>query len=169
MVVSAPAGYGKTVLLSQYAAVAARPFVWLSLDATDADRVLLTLELATAIDRVAPVDARVFASLSSPAPAIERVVLPGLVKSLHAAGNVALAVDDLHLVNSPGSVAVVSFLCEHLPPGARLLVASRDTSALPLGTLRVSGRLLRARLARPDAQPRGGGGPHASDRGVAGG
>ncbi len=76
VVVSAPAGYGKTVLLSQYAAVAARPFVWLSLDATDADRVLLALELATAIDRVAPVDARVFASLSSPAPAIERVVLP---------------------------------------------------------------------------------------------
>ena len=117
VVVSAPAGYGKTVLLSQYAAVAARPFVWLSLDATDADRVLLALELATAIDRVAPVDARVFASLSSPAPAIERVVLPGLVNSLHAAGNVALAVDDLHLVDSPGSVAVVSFLCEHLPPG----------------------------------------------------
>ncbi len=142
VVVSAPAGYGKTVLLSQYAAVAARPFVWLSLDATDADRVLLALELATAIDRVAPVDARVFASLSSPAPAIERVVLPGLVNSLHAAGNVALAVDDLHLVDSPGSVAVVSFLCEHLPPGAQLLVASRDTSALPLGTLRVSGRLL---------------------------
>jgi hypothetical protein len=55
---------------------------------------------------------------------------------------VALAVDDLHLVDTPGSVAVVSFLCEHLPPGAQLLVASRDTSALPVGTLRVSGRLL---------------------------
>ena len=65
VVVSASAGYGKTVLLSQYAAVAARPVVWLSLDATDADPVLLALELATAIDRVAPVDARVFASLGS--------------------------------------------------------------------------------------------------------
>jgi LuxR family maltose regulon positive regulatory protein len=142
VVVVAPAGYGKTVLLSQYAAVVDRPFAWLSLDATDTDPVLLALELATAIDRVAPVDARVLASLSSPAPAIERVVLPGLVNSLHAAGNVALAVDDLHLVDSPGSVAVVSFLCEHLPPGAQLLVASRDTSVLPLGALRVSGRLL---------------------------
>ena len=142
VVVAAPAGYGKTVLLAQYAAVVDRPCAWLSLDATDADPVLLALELATAIDRVAPVDARVFASLSSPAPAIEQVVLPGLVNSLHAAGNVALAVDDLHLVDSPASAAVVSFLCEHLPPGAQLLVASRDTSALPLGTLRVSGRLL---------------------------
>src|SRR5262245_39496120 len=94
VVLGAPAGYGKTVLLSQYAAVVDRPFAWLSLDATDDDPVLLALELATAIDRLTPVDARVFASLSSPAPAIERVVLPGLVNSLHAAGNVALAVDD---------------------------------------------------------------------------
>ncbi len=142
VVVSAPAGYGKSVLLAQYAAVVDRPFAWLSLDATDADPVVLALELATAIDRVAPVDARVFASLGSPAPAIERMVLPGLVNSLHAAGNVALAVDDLHLVDSPGSVAIFSFLCEHIPPGTQLLVATRDTSALPLGTLRVSGRLL---------------------------
>ena len=142
VVVGAPAGYGKTVLLSQYAAVVDRPFVWLSLDQTDADPVLLALELATAIDRVAPVDARVFASLGAPAPAIQRVVLPGLVNGLHAAGDVVLAVDDLHLVDSPESVAVVSFLCEHLPPGAQLLVASRDTSALPLGTLRLNGRLL---------------------------
>ena len=142
VVVGAPAGYGKTVLLSQYAAVVDRPFVWLSLDATDADPVLLALELATAIDRVAPVDARVFASLGGPAPAIERIVLPGLVNSLHAAGNVALAVDDLHLVDSPESGAVLSFLCQQLPPGAQLLVASRDTSALPLGSLRVRGQLL---------------------------
>ncbi len=142
VVVGAPAGYGKTILLSQYAAVVDRPFVWLSLDATDADPVLLALELATAIDRVAPVDARVFASLGRPAPAIERVVLPGLVNSLHAAGNVALAVDDLQLVDSPESLAVLSFLCQHLPPGVQLLVASRDTPALPLGSLRVHGGLL---------------------------
>ena len=142
VVVGAPAGYGKTTLLAQYAAVVDRPLTWLSLDATDADPVLLALELATAIERVSPVDERVFASLGSPAPAIERVVLPGLVNSLNAAGDVALALDDLHLVDSPGSLAVLAFLCEHLPPGAQLLVASRDTSALPLGTLRVSGRLL---------------------------
>ena len=97
-----------------------------------------------------------FASLSSPAPAIEQVVLPGLVNSLHAAGSVALAVDDLHLVDSPASTAVVSFLCEHLPPGAQLLVASRDTASLPLGTVRVSGRLLELdwrdlRLSREEA------------------
>ena len=142
VVVGAPAGYGKTVLLAQYAAVADSPLAWLSLDAGDADPVLLALELATAVDRVAPVDPRVFASLGSPAPAIERVVLPGLLNSLAAAGPVALALDDLHLVQSPGSLALVSALCEALPPGAQLLIATRDTSPLPLGGLRVTGRLL---------------------------
>jgi LuxR family maltose regulon positive regulatory protein len=141
VVVGAPAGYGKTILLAQYAAVADRPFAWLSLDAADADPVLLALELATAIDRVSTVDARVFSSLSTPAPAMRRVVLPGLVNSLDS-GEVALALDDLHLVEGSRSMGIVSFLCEHVPPGAKLLVASRDTSALPLGSLRVSGRLL---------------------------
>ncbi len=141
VVVGAPAGYGKTILLAQYAAVTNRPFAWLSLDAADADPVLLALELATAIDRVSTVDARVFSSLSTPAPAIRRVVLPGLVNSLDS-GEVALALDDLHLLEGSRSLGIVSFLCEHAPPGAKLLVASRDTSALPLGNLRVSGRLL---------------------------
>src|SRR4029079_4318924 len=80
--------------------------------------------------------------LRSPAPAVDRVVLPGLLNSLHAAGPVALALDDLQLVEDPGSLALVAFLSEHLPPRVQLVIASRDTSALPLATLRVSGRLL---------------------------
>jgi LuxR family transcriptional regulator, maltose regulon positive regulatory protein len=142
IVVGAPAGYGKTVLMAQYAAVTDRRIAWISLGSDDSDPVLLALELATAIDRVAPVDDRVFASLGSPAPALERVVLPGLVNGLRAAGHVALALDDLHLVEGPRSRAVLTFLCEHLPPGAQLLVACRDTSILPLGRLRVRGGLL---------------------------
>ena len=116
VVVGAPAGYGKTILLAQYAAVTDRPFAWLSLDAADADPVLLALELATAIDRVSTVDARVFSSLSTPAPAIRRVVLPGLVNSLDS-GEVALALDDLHLLEGSRSLGIVSFLCEHALPG----------------------------------------------------
>ena len=157
VVVGAPAGYGKTMLLAQYAGVADRPVAWPSLDGADADPVLLALELAAVVDRVAPLDARVFASLTSPAPAIQRVVLPGLINGLDAGGEVALVLDDLHLVEGPASLAVLSFLCEHLPPRAQLLVASRDTSALPLGGLRVGGRLLELgwrdlALSRPEAE-----------------
>ena len=167
IVIGAPAGYGKTTLLAQYAAATDRPVAWLSLDAADGDRVVLAAGLATAIERVAPVDDRVFASLRSPAPAIERVVVPGLLNSLHAVGDVALVLDDLQLVEDAASLALVAFLCEHLPPGARLLVASRDTSALPLGTLRVRGRLLEVgwrdlALDRPEVEGllRAVGAPH---------
>ena len=80
VVVCAPAGYGKTTLLAQYVAAAAgRPAAWVSLDEADDDPVVLLVELATALARVAPVDPRVFRSLAGSDRAIERVVLPGLV------------------------------------------------------------------------------------------
>lgn len=142
VVLCAPAGYGKTTVLAQYAASTERPLAWLTLDEADDDPVLLLLELATALARLAPVDARVFRSLQGSDPAIQRVVLPGLVNSLAAVPNLALALDDLHLVGDPDSLAVVAFLCDHVPAGAQLLVASRDTSALPLGRLRLRGSLV---------------------------
>ena len=141
VVVGAPAGYGKTILLAQYAAVADRPVAWLSLDAADADPVLLALELATAIDRVSPVDARVFSSLNTPAPALRRVVLSrARQRSPFRRGG-----------SRPGRPAPARGLPE---PGDRLLPLRarpsrgeapgrvRDTSAVPLGNLPVSGQLL---------------------------
>ena len=91
--------------------------------------------------RCRPVDARVFSSLSTPAPGHPEGGPSRLVNSLDS-GEVALALDALHLLEGSRSLGIVSVLCEHAPPGAKLLVASRDTSALPLGNLRVSGRLL---------------------------
>ncbi len=141
LVVRAPAGYGKTTVLAQYAAAVERPLVWLSLDEADDDPVLLLLELASALARVAPVDARVFQSLRGAEPAIERVVLPGLLNALGAVPNVVVALDDLHRVENPVSLGLVAFVCEHLPPGTQLLVACRDASSLPLARLRVRGGL----------------------------
>ena len=167
VVVSAPAGYGKTVLLSQYAAVAARPFVWLSLDATDADRVLLALELATAIDRVAPVDARVFASLSSAGagdradgPSRAREQPPRRRERGPRRGRPAPRRQPREALPSSPSSASTSRPAHSSwsPPATRppfpwAACASRAAA--------------RARLGRPGAQPRGGGGPHASDQGAA--
>ena len=142
VVVAAPAGYGKTTLLAQYASSSWRPFAWLSLDSADSDPVLLLLELAETLGRVAPVDPHVGRALRASEPAIERVVLPGLLNSLRSRPGTALVLDDLHLVESPESLAVVAFLCEHVRDDAQLIVASRDASSLPLARLRVSGSLL---------------------------
>ena len=57
--VVAPAGYGKTTLLAQWAARDERPFVWLSLDERDNDPLTLLRHLAAALDRVEPLDASI--------------------------------------------------------------------------------------------------------------
>ena len=141
--VGAPAGYGKTTLLAQYAAAAAGgPVAWVSLDQADDDPVVLVMALVTALERVAPVDPRILRSLAGSRQALEQVVLPRLVNALAAIPGISLLLDDLHLVHEPASLAVVAFLAEHVPISARLLVASRDVSFLPLGRMRVRGGLL---------------------------
>ena len=60
----------------------------------------------------------------------------------------ALLLDDLHRVRDPVSLSIVAFLAEHVPPSARLVIASRDSSLLPLARMRVQGRVLE--LHAPD-------------------
>ena len=148
VVVTAPPGYGKTTALAQYAATATRPIAWVSLDEADDDPVLLLRELAASLSRIAPVHPAVFRNLNGADPAIARVVLPGLVNALGAAPGAALILDDLHLVQDERSIAIVAFLCEHVPAGARIVVASRRVSRLPLARPRARGDLLE--VAAPD-------------------
>lgn len=148
VIISAPAGYGKTTVLAQYAAAAECPIAWVSLDEADDDPILILRELATALARIAPVHPAVFRSLNGARPAVARVVLPGLVNALGAAPRAALILDDLHLVQDERSIAIVAFLCDHVPAGARLLVASRRVSRLPLARPRTRGDLLE--LGAPD-------------------
>ena len=145
VVVSAPAGYGKSTLLAQHAAeseAAGRPLAWLSLDSADNDPVVLLSGLATALARITPVEPQVFRGLTGARKSIDRVVLPGLVNALGGQLGLTLALDDLHRLDEPASLSIVAFLAEHVPSSARVVVATRDASALPLGRIRVGGGLL---------------------------
>ena len=141
-VISAPAGYGKTMLLAQYAATLERPIAWISLDASDLDPVLLLTEIATALDRVTPIDPRVFRNLLTPEPAIETEVLPLLVNSLAASEPTVLILDDVHRLGTGQGQDVLAFLCEHLPDGAQVVMAAREAPPFPLARLRARGLLL---------------------------
>jgi LuxR family maltose regulon positive regulatory protein len=141
-VISAPAGYGKTMLLAQYVAAVERPVAWVSVDAADLDPVVLVTEIATALDRITPIDPLVFRNLLTPHPAIEAEVLPRLLNSLALGEESVLILDDLHRAGTGPSQAVVAFLCEHLPANARLILAAREAPALPLGRLRAHRSLL---------------------------
>ena len=84
---SAPAGYGKTVLAVEWAKRDPRPFVWLSIDRHDNDPAVLLTYLAVGLDRVEPIDPGVFGALASRGASITHTVLPPLATALSMASS----------------------------------------------------------------------------------
>jgi LuxR family maltose regulon positive regulatory protein len=76
--VVAPAGYGKTTLLSQWAEGNGQAFAWVSVDEADNDPKVLLSYVAEALDGVEPIDGRVFDALASPASSVPGTVVPRL-------------------------------------------------------------------------------------------
>ena len=74
--ISAGPGWGKTTLLTQWAARSQRPFAWVSVDANDNDPIVLLTYVATALGRVSPLDPTVFEALASPGASVEGTVVP---------------------------------------------------------------------------------------------
>lgn len=146
VVVSAPAGYGKTTALAQWVEADPRPSSWLQLDEADNDPVVLLTYLALALQRVAPVDPGVFEWLRLRTPPIAQHVLPSLAASLGKARPFLCVLDDGHLVAADACWDIVGTLLDHLPRGAQFAVAGRSDPPLPLGRLRAAGRLAEYRL-----------------------
>jgi LuxR family maltose regulon positive regulatory protein len=138
----APAGYGKTAFLSQLAARVCRPVAWVTLDGTDNDPLQLVTELATALDRCAPLDPTVFSALLSTEPALFADVLPRLMNCLARGKGGVLILDDAHVVTARRSVEVLEYLCHHLPRGLQLVLGARQLPELPIAQLRAHGVLL---------------------------
>ena len=151
VLVCAPAGYGKTVLLADWARCGQRPVAWLSLDAGDNDPARFWRHTVAALDRVCPgIGERVGPLLGPPAPLSFEGPVTALVNDLAAGpgdGEVLLVLDDYHLIDSQPVHASVGFLLEHRPPGLRLVVASRSDPPLALARLRARGELAEVRAA----------------------
>ena len=146
VVVSAPAGYGKSTLLAQWADAAPVPASWLQLDATDNDPVVFLTYLTAALSRVAPVDPAVADLLQVQSPPIDELILPRLGDALDAAQRFLLVLDDAHLVQSEACWHHLALLLEQLPQGACLALGTRSEAPLPLARLRAAGRLVEMRL-----------------------
>src|SRR3954451_22791470 len=149
--VRAPAGVGKTTVLTEWLAAAPgeTPSVaWLSLDARDNDPALFWSYLVAALQTVAPeVGVAALALLQSPQPAGE-AVLATLVNDLAAVpGDVVLVLDDYHVISSPEIQGGMTFLLEHLPQHVHLVIAGRADPSLPLARLRGRGELVELRAA----------------------
>jgi LuxR family transcriptional regulator, maltose regulon positive regulatory protein len=150
-VVSTPAGFGKTTLLGDWARRSRRPAAWLSLDAGDNDPARFWRYVVVALEGARPgVCAPVAALLGGPqSPALEAVAT-AVINQLTAVpveGEIILVLDDYHLIEAPPVHGSVAFLVERLPPGLRLVLASRADPPLPLAKLRARGQLAELRAS----------------------
>ena len=141
--VVAPAGYGKTTLLAQWAERNGQAFAWVSLDERDNDPKVLLTYVAEALDAVEPIDQRVFDALASPGSSVPGSVVPRLGSALASMTSpVALILDDVHLLHDPGCRAAMPVLADHVPDGSQLVLAGRDAPPLPIARLRAEGRVM---------------------------
>jgi LuxR family maltose regulon positive regulatory protein len=150
VLVCAPAGWGKTSVLSQWHAATPGAFAWVSLDPGDDDRVRFWSYVIGAVRTVAPeVGEAALAALPNAPGDLTGAVLPSLLNELAAAGRrLVLVLDDYHCVREEPIHASVAFLLRHLPPNVQVAIATRADPPLPLGSLRAAGEVLEIRAAQ---------------------
>ena len=155
MLVSAPAGFGKTTLLTEWLAAGPaapadeRLVAWLSLDRGDNDPASFWAYVIAALRTVASgVGESALALLQAPQPPPIETVLTVLLNDLGAtAGHIVLVLDDYHVIDSSDVQDGMAFLLDHLPPRLHVVIASRADPALPLARLRGRGELVEIRAA----------------------
>ena len=141
--VVAPAGYGKTTLLSQWAERNGQAVAWVSVDEADNDPKVLLSYVAAALDAVEPIDERVFDALASPVSSVPGSVVPRLGLAFSSMTSpVVLVLDDVHVLQNRECRAALSVLADHVPSGSRLAFAGRAEPPLRVARLRAEGKIL---------------------------
>ncbi len=141
--ISAPAGFGKTTLLSEWVAGCGRPVTWLALDEGDNDLTRFLTYLVTALRTTAPtLGTGVLTALQSPQPPPAQSILTALLNDLTSIPDpFVLVLDDYHVLEAKGVDEALTFLLEHLPPQMHLVIATREDPGLPLARLRARDNL----------------------------
>jgi LuxR family transcriptional regulator, maltose regulon positive regulatory protein len=149
--VSAPAGFGKTTLLSAWCAVSAKRYRhigWVSLDASDNDPTRFWSYVIAALAMASSgLEENILMLLRSPQPPpIESILVIVINKLTTIPHEIALILDDYHLIETPAVHDALVFLIDHLSPNLHVVVASRVDPPLPVARLRTQGHLAELRI-----------------------
>jgi LuxR family maltose regulon positive regulatory protein len=148
VLISAPAGWGKTSLLRDCcSADRACRTAWVSVDAGDNDPVRFWAHVIAGVGSVSQgFGAAALEVLTAPGASSTNAMLPMLVNELAGLpAPVTLVIDDYHLIASQDILHCVAFLVEHLPATLRLVLATRSDPQLPLARLRARGEMTEIR------------------------
>jgi len=145
--ISAPAGFGKTTLVSEWLAGCERPAAWLSLDEGENDPTRFLMYLVAALQTLAAtIGEGVLGVLQSPQPQPPEAMLTALLNDITTIpDNFILILDDYHVLDAKPVDHALTFLLEHLPPHLHLVIATREDPQLPLARLRARGHLTEVR------------------------
>jgi LuxR family maltose regulon positive regulatory protein len=147
--ITAPAGFGKSTLVSAWVAGGARAIAWLSLDAGDNDPARFLAYLVAALQTLfAGIGAGVMAALESPQPPPTEPLLTALLNEIAAVRQeFILVLDDYHAIDAAPVDKGLAFLLEHQPRQMHLVIATREDPQLPLARCRARGQLTELRAA----------------------
>ncbi|MCB9265292.1 MAG: tetratricopeptide repeat protein [Lewinellaceae bacterium] len=147
--ISAPAGFGKTTLASEWAAGCGRAVAWLSLDEGDSNLFRFLTYFTAALQRVEEqIGEGVLRMLQSPQPPPSESILTALINEIASVKKpFVLILDDYHLIDSKPVDEALAFLLGHLPPQMHLAITTREDPGFPLARLRVRGQLAELRAA----------------------
>ena len=124
-ILTAPAGYGKTTVLAQWAVRDSRPFAWISLDERDNDSIVLLRHVALALHGIEPLAPSVLDTLAVPGSSIWTSAVPRLGSALAEFDQpVVLVLDDTHLLRSREAFDAVLTIAQHGPEGSLLVLAA---------------------------------------------
>ncbi|MCA9983036.1 MAG: hypothetical protein KDE59_02035 [Anaerolineales bacterium] len=150
--VSAPAGFGKTSLVSAWLAECDRPVAWLSLDEEDSDPVRFFRYFIAGLQSIHPdLGEAVAAALALPQPPPLKTAVAGLLNELDArATELVFVLDDFHLLHANAIHEALTYFLERQPPQLHMVIVTREDPFFPLPRWRARGELteLRARDLR---------------------
>jgi LuxR family maltose regulon positive regulatory protein len=149
VLVSTPAGFGKTTLLAGWARSSEKPVAWLSLDRDEDDPARFWRYVVAAVEKVRKgIGEQALSLLNAPAQPTPRAVATTLVNEFTGyPGELVLVLDDYHRIEAHGVHDSLTFLLEHLPPGLHVVISSRSDPPIPLARLRARGHLAELRAA----------------------
>ncbi|MFN2168528.1 MAG: AAA family ATPase, partial [Anaerolineae bacterium] len=144
---SAPAGFGKTTLLSEWVTQSQGQTAWLSLDKEDNDEVRFWTVVIAAIQTIQDSLGRdAMQLLHAPQPPATQVILTKLLNQVaDLPRGIVLVLDDYHLISEPAIHEGLSFLLEHQPPQLHVAISTRADPPLPTHRLRARGQLTELR------------------------